>query len=123
MPSLERVFKRLCNYAKKVKFISAIKAKKAKKEKLLASLKQPDHHKMIDPSTGRLLTTSDMKEELAVIKQEISECNTRILHANHAGRKDISWKDLNLALKDLGHPTPKVKSQAPILRLPKSVTN
>lgn len=107
MPSLERVFKRLCNYAKKVKFISAIKAKKAKKEKLLAALKQPDHQKMIDPATGSSLTLPDMKEELAVIEQEINECNTRISHANHAGRKDISWKDLHFALKDLGNAMPK----------------
>ena len=112
MPSLERVFNRLCNYAKKVKFISAITAKKAKREKLLAALKQPDNHKMIDPSTGNFLTVADMKEELAVIGQEITECNKHIAHANTSGRKDISWRDLHFALKDLGKPTPKVGSQS-----------
>lgn len=107
MPSLERVFNRLCNYAKKIKFVSAITGKKAKKEKLLGALKQPDNHKMIDPSTGNFLTVSEMKEELAVIGQEIAECNKHIARANTSGRKDISWKDLHFALKDLGKPTPK----------------
>ena len=117
MPSLERVFKRLCNYANKVKFISAIKTKKAKKEKLMAALRQPEHNKMLDPSTGRSLSIADMKEELAVIEEEITECNSRIAHANHSGRKDISWRDLNFALKDLGHPLPKVQIDANCYKL------
>lgn len=106
MDNLKRVFKRLCNYDRKVKFISAIKAKKAKMEKLLASLKQNDS-KMIDPSTGGAFSVHDMKEELAVLETEISDCKTRIAHANRVGRKDISWKDLYHALKDLNNPLPK----------------
>lgn len=106
-PALQRVFKRLCNYSVKAKYIHVLEYKTKRQTKLIAALTRPEN-KLID-RTGKPLTVAELQEELMAINEEIEKCRTRIEHVNKKGRPRISVKDLMQSLKDLDYPMSKAQ--------------
>ena len=97
---ISRVFKYLCNYSKKRKYIHLVRKKTARQKKLQAYLRRSDSQPL--DATGKPLSMADIDDELASIERQIAEHEEKIDTINRDGLQKITASDLMLALKDLG---------------------
>lgn len=94
------MFKYLCNYSKKRKFIHLVRKKKTRQKKLESYLRRSDSQPL--DATGKPLSMADIDDELNSIQRQITEHEEKIDAINRDGVQKISSSDLMLALKDLG---------------------
>lgn len=94
------MFKYLCNYSKKRKYIHLVRKKTARQKKLQAYLRRSDSQPL--DATGKPLSMADIDDELASIERQIAEHEEKIDTINRDGLQKITSSDLMLALKDLG---------------------
>ena len=97
---IARVFKYLCNYSKKRKYIHMVRKKKVRQKKLQAYLRRSDSQPL--DATGKPLSMADIDDELASIERQIAEHEEKIDAINRDSVQKINSPDLMLALKDLG---------------------
>lgn len=95
-----RVFKYLCNYSKKRKYIHLVRNKKVRQKKLQAYLRRSDSQPLDE--TGKPLSMTDIDAELNSIERQLAEHEEKIDSINRDEVQKIAVPDLMLALKDLG---------------------
>lgn len=98
---LERVFKRLCNFAAKSKQMKILTPKQKRITKIQLHKKRPDAVKIVN-AEGNVMSEEDIDRELERLQKDVEEIQANVDRLNEINDKKIKLQDLNAALKRLG---------------------
>ena len=107
---LDRVFRRLCNFAVKAKKLKVLNPKQKRLQKIVNHKKRPDAVKIMD-ADGNEMDEAAIDEDFDKLSADIRKIEGEIRKIDEKPEK-VTLDDLNAALRSLGVKKKKVRGTA-----------